>query len=171
MTLFAEKVRGPAMAQIHRDVLQHHAGTSTSAEELEADLVEAITSQNSNATIHPTQAAEGEQLPEGYSRSYGGFLLRIDSRIIPVDQRLVRREMEFLSRHVLIAFFVGGRPSHQSLPQWLESLQRQVGGYVAIGRNLGRGFFQLRTKEARIAQLLLTLTPFKSRWGNCVIQN
>ncbi|KAG0556684.1 hypothetical protein KC19_11G071700, partial [Ceratodon purpureus] len=84
--------------------------------------------------IHPTQAVDGETLPEGYSRSYGGFLLRNNPRIVPL-------------------------------------IQCQVGGFVSIGRNLGRGFFQLRTKDSGTVQKLLTLTPFKSRWGNCVMQN
>lgn len=171
MTSFAEKVRGPNLPQDSRDSKQPPSTTSTATEEVEEDLVEVITIQNSNATIHPTQATEGEKLPDGYSRSYGGFLLRHDARIIPVDQHMVRREMDYLARHVLLAFFVGGRPSQHSLPNWLELVQRQVGGYVAIGRNLGRGFFQLRTKDAGIIQKLLTLTPFKSRWGNCVMQN
>lgn len=171
MASFVEKVRGPTSAQIPKGQHQDPATTSASTEEVEADLVEAINIQSSNATIHPTQATEGEKLSDGYSQNYGGFLLRQDTRIIPVDQRMVRREMEYLSRHVLLAFFVGGRPSQHSLPHWIESVQCQVGGYVAIGRNLGRGFFQLRTKDAGIAHKLLTLTPFKSRWGNCVMQN
>lgn len=169
MATFAEKVRGPS--QGIREHQQTSATTTVSTEDIEEDLVEAITIQNGNATIHPTQAREGESLPAGYSRSYGGFLLRHDARLIPVDQHMVRREMEYLSRHVLLAYFVGGRPPQHSISPWLELVQRQVGGYVAIGRNLGRGFFQLRAKDFGIVQKLLTLTPFKSRWGNCVMQN
>lgn len=146
MASFAEKVRGPDPDQRNQEQHQTQAPTTSATEEIENDLVEAITLQNSNATIHPTQAQDGETLPEGYSRSYGGFLLRHNPRIVPVDQRMVRREMEYLSRHVLSAFFVGGRPSQHSLPQWLEMVQRQAGGYVSVGRNLGRGFFNFEQK-------------------------
>lgn len=133
MTSFAEKVRGLTSAQIPRSSQQDSGTESASTDEVEADVVEAINFQNNDATIHPTQATNGEKFPEGYFRSYGGFLLRHDTRIIPVDQRMVRRVMEYLSRHVLLAFFVGGRPSQHSLLHWVEFVQRQVGGYVAIG--------------------------------------
>lgn len=131
--------------------------------------MELITLQNSNATIHPTKAKVGEKLPEGYSRSYGGFLLRQASRTVQVDQRLVRKEMDYLSRHVLIAFFVGGRPPSQSIPQWLESVQRQVGGHVSMGRNLGRGFFQIRTRDAGTAQKLSLLLKLDGVIVSCKV--
>lgn len=143
MTSFANRVRGPTSLHPAGRVQQCPTATTSSSEEIEADLVEAISFQNCNAAIHPTRATAGERLPEGYSRSYGGFLLRQEPRIIPIDQHMVRREMEYLSKHVLLAFFVGGRPPQHSLPQWVEAIQRQVGGHVAIERNLGRGFFQI----------------------------
>ena len=159
MASFAEKVRGPKPPAGTHELPPTPSLSTAQTDEIEADLVEAINLQNRNAVIHPTQAVDGETLPEGYSRSYGGFLLRNNPRIVPVDQHMVRREMEFLSRHVLLAFFVGGRPPQHAIPKWLELIQRQVGGFVSIGRNLGRGFFQLRTKDSGTVQKLLTSPP------------
>lgn len=170
MASFADKVRSTNALPSSNGQQRGQPVIPTMTDEIEEDLIEAITLQSNEAGIHPTKATDGEQLPEGYTHSYGGFLLRQEPRIVRVDQRLVQREMEFLSRHVLMAFFVGGRPSQHTMPQWLETLQRQARGHVGIGRNLGRGFFQLRAKDAGTAQKLLTLTPFKSRWGNCVMQ-
>lgn len=110
MSTFADRVRGPALAQTPGFRQPGCTDSASPTDNIEADLVEVISLQHSNATLHPTRATPDEILPEGYSRSYGGFLLRQDSRIINVDQKMVRREMEYLSRHVLLAFFVG-RPS------------------------------------------------------------
>lgn len=46
--------------------------------------------------LHPIKAIPGEQLHAGYSRSYVGFLLRDEKRIVTVNQDVVKQEMEHL---------------------------------------------------------------------------
>lgn len=87
-----------------------------------------------------------------------------------MNQLAVQKEEEYLRQHVLLAYFVGGRPASYLLNQWMGALQRQMGAWVAVGRNLGRGFIQLRVKDPDMLQKLLMLSLFKSRWGTCVMQ-
>jgi hypothetical protein len=65
--------------------------------------------------LHPTRAMPGEELPEGYSRSYAGFLLRNQNREVEVDQDVVRQEMDYLVQFVVIASFIGGKPLEHTL--------------------------------------------------------
>jgi hypothetical protein len=62
------------------------------------------------------------QLPEGYSRSYAGLLLRNQQREVEVDQAIVRHEMEYLSQFMVIAFFLGRKPSKVQMSTWLAQL-------------------------------------------------
>jgi len=41
---------------------------------------------------------------------------------------------------------------------------------VGLGRELGRGFFLILSKQQATIQKLLMLTPHRSRWGTCILQ-
>ena len=62
-------------------------------------------------TPHPTQPQDGESLPVGFSRSYAGFLLCKQKRIVKVDQDIIKQEMDYLERFIVIVGFVGSKPS------------------------------------------------------------
>lgn len=62
---------------------------------------------SSNGSLHSIKAQPGEDLHEGYFRSYAGFLLRETNRVVQVDQAVVKQEIDFLSNFVAIAYFVG----------------------------------------------------------------
>lgn len=139
-------------------------------ESVDPVFVDALELFGNSATIHPIKVVEGEVLPDGFTRSYGGFLLNNIQKVITVDQVAVRKEEAYLQQHVFLAYFMGGRPVSYQLDQWIAALQRLIGGWTAVGRNLGRSFFQLRVKDPGMLQKLLMLSPFKSRWGTCVMQ-
>ena len=75
--------------------------------------------QQTNSGLHTTRASQGEQLPEGYSRSYARFLFRDMKREIEVDQAVVKEEMDYLTCFSTIACrrqaTVGTRKSNYSL--------------------------------------------------------
>jgi len=87
-----------------------------------------------------------------------------------VNQDVVKKEMERLHKHAIIAYFVGGRQPNAALQQWTAALQTQLGEWVGLGRELGHGFFQVITRKHEVTQKLLTLTPHRSRWGTCILQ-
>lgn len=115
-------------------------------------------------------ATPGELLPEGYARSCAGFLLRNAIVEVKVDQTAVKKEMEHLQRHAILAYFVGGRQPTSVLNQWISALQVQVEDWVGLGRDLGKGFFKVLAHQPATTQKLLMYTPHRSRWGTCILQ-
>lgn len=139
-------------------------------EEVEPELIAAVTNLGKNAKIHPTVASPGECLPEGFSRSCAGFLLCNTILEVKVDQEIVRNESDRLQKLAVVVYFVGGRQTHTALLQWVAALQKQTGDWIGLGRDLGRGFFQILTRQTLATQKLLMLTPHRSKWGTCILQ-
>lgn len=162
-TSYADKLR--RVRHLGDSLLEEDNGDTTS-------MMASIYSdrQPSRNVPHPVKAAPGETLPEGFSRNYAGFLLRDMKREIKVDQNVVKEEMEFYSQFVVIANFIGGKPNEQALHQWLVPLQSQVKGALSLGRQLGRGFFSIKTASADVVRNLLLLTPYHSPYGLCIFQ-
>jgi hypothetical protein len=82
----------------------------------------------------------------------------------------VQQESEYLRNFGVIASFIGRRPSALQFQQWRMLLQRKVQGLVSFERNLGRGFFLLKTNNTEVVRSLLLLTLFHSDFGLCVFQ-
>ena len=138
---------------------------------VEPELVAAVTNLGQYAQIHPTKATPGEQLPSGLFRSKAGFLLKSEVRDVEIDAEVVRKQMEYYRKYVVIAYFVGGKQSSVILREWIVMLASQVGEPLVLGRDLGRGFFQVITKSECAAQKVLMRTPHHSSWGTCLLQN
>lgn len=151
-----------ATAELDRD--EAHQGKA-----IEPELVAAVTNMGCHAEFHPTVAAPGELLLEGYSRSCTGFLFCNTIVEVQVDQEVVKKETERLQKHAIVAYFVGGRQANAVLTQWVTALQTQIGDWVGLGRDLGKGFFQILTRQPLTTQKLLMLTPHRSRWGTCIL--
>lgn len=143
----------PTFAELLRQKIEHapvadHSSKSSPPNErsnkdvVEPELVAAVTSMGRHTAIHLTKATPGEKLPEGYSRSSSGFLLCNTVLEISVDQEKVRIASERLQRHAIVAYFVGGRQSSIALTHWITALQKELGDFVGLGRNLGHGFFR-----------------------------
>lgn len=139
-------------------------------EEIESELVAVVTSMGQNDKIHPTRAATGEVLPEGFSWSYTEFPLCNNVLDVEVNQAIVKKDSEYLQKHAIVAYFVGGKQFQMAIAGWVDSLQKQVGDWVEVGRNLGPGFFQIISHRPAITQKLLMLTPLKSCWRTCILQ-
>lgn len=134
-----------------------------------AEIMEVVVVTASGG-LHPTKSQPGEQLPEGFSRSYAGFLIRDLQREIRVDQAVINEEVNYLSEFAAIACFVGGRPPASQLRQWTEQLQHTVQGNLSIGRNLGKGFFVMKATSPEAMKRLLLTTPHRSPQGLCIFQ-
>lgn len=125
----------PLYADLLKEKLEHApvdyhptacSGTKSAiwiSDEIKPELIAAVTNMGRNELIHPTKPMLGESLPEGYSRSSTGFLLRNTILEVEVDQGAVQREAETLQRHAIIAYFVGGRQSTATLRQWIEAIE------------------------------------------------
>jgi hypothetical protein len=109
-------------------------------------------------------------LPEGYSRSYAGFLIHNHHREISVDQDVVKQEMDYLTQFVLIVCFIGGSPPMAAIPQWIKQLQNKIKSSLSFRRPLGKGFFTVKATEQDAVQRLMLLSPFRSFAGLCIFQ-
>ena len=138
---------------------------------VEPELVAAVTNLGQYAKIHPTKASPGEMLPPGLFRSKTGFLLNSQVREVEIDIELVKKNMEYFRKYVVIAYFVGGKQNSVILRDWVATLTNQVGEPLSLGRDLGRGFFQVITKSECATQKVLMRTPHHSSWGTCLLQN
>lgn len=130
-------------------------------EEIEPEVVAAVTSMGKNDKIHQLHAVPGEVLPESFSRSCTGFLLCHTVLEVEVDQATVKKD-KYLQKHPIVAYFVGGKQSPSVIPSWVDSLQKQVGDWVGASRNLGCGFFQIMSCQSTTKKILM-LTPHKSQ--------
>jgi hypothetical protein len=140
------------------------------AEAIEPELVATVTNLGKFEKFHPTRAVPREELPQGFERSCTGFLLCNEVLEVQVNQETVKRDSDYLQKHAIVAYFVGGQQSPAALAQWAGGLQRQVGDWVGISHSLGRGFFQVLSRQLAVPQKILMLTPYKSRWGTCIFQ-
>lgn len=112
----------PMVSSAARDQAEDQRG-----EAIKPELVAVVTSMGRHAEFHSTIAAPGEKLPDSFARSCAGFLLCNTVLEVKVDQALVKKEMENLQKHAVIAYFVEGRQTPLALNQWIAALQRQVG--------------------------------------------
>jgi hypothetical protein len=78
--------------------------------------------------------------------------------------------MEYLTQFMVIASFVGGKPPEHMLQHWLNHLQHHISGTLILGRNLGKGFFLIKTGHTDTMKQLLLLTPYRSPAGLCIFQ-
>ena len=137
---------------------------------IQLDLVEAVSTMRRHAIIHPTRPSARESLPEGFARSCTRFLICNNVREIKVDQEIVKKDSEYLQKHAIVVYFAEGRQTNIVLTQWVEAIAKSVGAWVGLGRDLGKDFFQVLTRETVATQSVLMLTPHKPRWGTCILQ-
>jgi hypothetical protein len=139
-------------------------------ERIEPELVAVVFNLGKYAPIHNTRAIPGEVLPPGLERSCIGFLVSAQVVEAKIDTEKVKREMEYLKKCIIIAYFVGGLQTTKILDTWVAALSREVKSEVWIGRMLGHGFFQIVCKEEAVTQTVLMHLPHLSRWSTCMFQ-
>lgn len=87
-------VHAPAMSDDMSEV--RRITSATKEDEVEPELVSAVTNLAKHAVIHPTKASAREKLLEGYSRSAARFLLCNKIQEVKVNQEIVTRDLERL---------------------------------------------------------------------------
>lgn len=78
---------------------------------IEPKLVAVVSNLEKYDYFHPTIAMPSEELLEDFSRSYADFLLNNQVLKVQVNQVLMCKETKYLSKHVIVAYFVGDKPS------------------------------------------------------------
>ena len=136
---------------------------------VEPKLVVAVTNMEKHATFHLTMVVPSEKLPEGFVHSGSGFLVCTTPQEVQVNQSNVKRDIEHLRKHAILAYFVGGRQRSHVVSHWISTLQIEIGAWVGIGHNLGRGFFHIYTKSLVTTQKILMLMLHRSKWGTCIL--
>jgi hypothetical protein len=86
-------------------------------------------------------------------------LLRMEPVKAKIDAEKVKQEIAELEKVVVIAYFVGGQQSSRTLMQWLAALRQEAHEELALGRDLGQGFFQISYKSEAAIQKVLMRTP------------
>lgn len=136
---------------------------SGEGEEVTADLT------GKQAQLNPTRPVVGEVLPPELFRSCTGFLLSKQAASFTLKVEKLQKEIDFLSKMTVIAYFVGGSFSGEAQRAWLNSLERNKRSVNRIGRDLGFGYFQIIVPDDAASQKLLALTPHISKWGTCIL--
>lgn len=116
----------------------------------------------------------GENLPAGWSRSYGGLLLR-DSVTVPasdLDTGHIQTEIAHLRAHVVIACFLEGNLTPSMRSVWLEDLALIVSPHrVLLHKDIGRGFTYVKVDNPAATRKLVQGAIHHFRAGNAVYQH
>ena len=121
--------------------------------------------------INPTKLGEGESLPDGYAKNYAGFLIKTTRKRVHVSEELVVAEVRFLQDHMIVASFVGRRPSSAGFDLWLSKLNAGIsGGSLSLSGDLGWGFTCLKASSQLAARQALLLIPCRIDSFLCIFQ-
>ena len=90
---------------------QHQAGNAVDGETVSNTSSHTTQRLSLFSQINPTKPSVGESLPDGFARNYAGSLIKTNKKRIHVSEELVAAEERFLQDHLLVASFIGGRPS------------------------------------------------------------
>ena len=102
---------------------------------------------------------------------FSGFLMRKDAITFKVDPMKVSARIALLKDQLLIAKFAP-KPTFQAMDQRLQALNQRIGdNIVTFCINVGKGDFFLKGENADALNYALMLSPYKSKWGTCMIQS
>ena len=100
------------------------------------------------------------------------FLVRKDAITFKVDPIKMSARIGLLKEQLLIAKFVGPKPSLQDMDRWLQALNQRLGDSVlTFCMNVGNGYFFLKGEDPDALNHALMLSPYKYKWGTCMIQS
>lgn len=89
-----------------------------------------------------------------------------------MDPQKLNAHIALLKEQLLIAKFLGPKPPLQDMERWLQSLNHEVGGsHLSFCMNVGKGFFFLKGEDTDALHNALMLSPYKTKWGTCMIQS
>ena len=128
--------------------------------------------QISGGDLNPFKGHSGEILPSNLERSFSEFLIRTEANQFKVNKEMLLARIEELKDQLLIGKFVGSKPSPQAMKLWIQALNQKLrGNALSLCRNVGKGFFLLRSEDKDTLNALLMVSPFRSKWGTCMLQS
>ena len=153
------------------------AGEGPKVDAVMSDVVIEVLAEASNQIsrdlLNPFKEQVGEVLPTNLERNISGFLVRKDVVFFKVDSQKLNARIALLKEQLLIAKFLGPKPTLQDMERWLQALVNQElrGSTLSFCMNVGKRFFFLRGDDSDALHNALMLSPFKSKWGTCMIQS
>lgn len=82
--------------------------------------------------------------------------------MVQVNENVVKIKMAFLYDHIIIASFVGIRPSPMAYNSWLGNLNKKIGGgKMLFDYSLQKRLFMIKIEGLNTVKKLLMFTPFK----------
>jgi hypothetical protein len=149
-------------------------GAKCDAEMTEAviEVLDEASNQIPKGQLNPFKEQVGEILPANLERNFNGFLVRKDAVTFKVDPQKLNARIAILKEQLLIGKFLGPKPSSQDFGKWLQALNQEIGdSALSFCMNVGKGFFFLKGEDSDARHSALMLSPFKSKWGTCMIQS
>jgi hypothetical protein len=179
METFAAKVRygsGPRFDPMMEEKGGWIAGEShRQDEEMQDAVIEGLAEANQRLEgedPNPFKGHHGEVLPPNMDRSFSGFLIRKDALKFKVNTEKLLARIAELKDQLLICKFVGPKPPPHTMRLWIQALNQELrGNTLAFCRNVGKGYFILSGDNEDALTQALMLTPFRSKWGTCMIQS
>ena len=121
---------------------------------------------------NPFKGHHGEVLPPNLDISFNGFLVRKDALKFKVDTEKMLARIAELKDQLLICKFVGPKPPPHIMKMWIQALHQELrGNTLSFCRNVGKGYFILSGDNEDALTQALMLTPFRSKWGTCMLQS
>ena len=122
--------------------------------------------------LNPFKEQAGEILPSNMERNFSGFLVRKDAITFKVDTGMLNARIALLKEQLLIAKILGPKPTSTDPIKWITALNQELGGSeVSFCMNVGKGFIFLKSEDSDAIHNALMLSPFKSKWGTCMLQS
>ena len=144
------------------------AGEDPKRDEEMAEAVIEVLAQASNQVheghFNSFREQVGEILPTNLERNFSGFLVRKEAISFKVDPVKVSARIALLKDQLLIAKFVGPKPTFQDMEKWLQALNQQIGESVlTFCMNVGKGYFFLKGEDSDALSRALMMSPHKSK--------
>ena len=178
METFASKVRYGSGPRFDPMLEEKGGWVAGEGPRQDAEMTEAVieilaeASQQIGGDLNPFKGQCGEILPPNLERSFKGFLVRKDAVKFKVNTEKLLARIEVLKDQLLIGKFVGPKPPPQAMRLWIQALNQELrGSSLTFCRNVGKGYFLLSGDDKDALHNALMLSPFRSKWGTCMIQS
>lgn len=143
--------------------------------EMEEAVIEGLAEarhQISRGDLNPFKGHIGEILPSDLERSFSGFLVRKEAIKFKVNTEKLLARIDMLKDQLLIGKFVGTKPAPQAMKLWIHALNQELrGSSLSLCRNVGKGYFLLSGEDKDTLNNALMVSPFRSKWGTCMLQS
>ena len=171
METFADKVRSGGGVRFVPMLEERGGWVAGEDPKRDEEMVEAVIKLLAQASdhvheghFHPFREQVGEVLSTNLERNFSGFLVRKDAITFEVDPMKVSAHIALLKDQLLIAKFVGPKPTLQDMDRWFQALnQRTSDNVLTFCMNVGKGYFFFKGEDADALNHALMLSPYKSK--------